>query len=192
LVKEPAPPALGESIVSYEHGARKRVREFWADRGSLFIFLRHFACPGCSEQIAIVSPYLTELRRMQTRVVLVATSSPNRIPAFAKRMHLENGLVDVVTDPSLETHKAANLVRSYTSLLNVATVTEAIRLYAQGHFVQRVEGDGDLYQQGGALLVDQQGDVLFHHANRHMTDHFSMDAVCEAIAIAPYRPAAEF
>lgn len=179
------PEALARAIVQYEHGARKRVGEFWSDRGSFLVFLRHFACPGCSEQLAIVSPYLSELRREGTRVVLVATSAPNRIPSFAKRMHLDSGLVEVVTDPSLETHKAANLVRSVASLINVRTVAEAVRLYAQGHFVSREEGDGDVYQQGGALLVDRDGNVLFQHSNRDMTDHFSMDDVCDALGRRP-------
>lgn len=178
------PEALAQSIVQYEHGARKRVREFWSDRRSLLVFLRHFACPGCSEQLAIVSPYLPELRRDGTRVVLVATSAPNRIPSFAKRMHLDSGLVDVVTDPTLETHKAAQLVRSFGSLINVTTIAEAVRLYAQGHFATREAGDGDLYQQGGALLVDRDGCVLFRHANQHMTDHFSMSDVCDVLGSA--------
>lgn len=180
-----APEALARSIVQYEHGARKRVGEFWSERGSFLVFLRHFACPGCSEQLAIVSPFLAELRREGKRVVLVATSAPNRIPAFAKRMHLDSGQVEVVTDPSLETHKAANLVRSVGSLINVRTIADAVRLYAQGHFSTHEPGDGDIFQQGGALLVDRDGTVLFQHANRDMTDHFSMNDVCDALGRRP-------
>lgn len=175
------PDALAESIVAYEHGARKRVREFWSNQGSLLVFLRHFACPGCSEQVAMLTPFLPELRREHTRVVLVATSAPNRIPAFAKRMHLESGLVEVVTDPTLATHRAANLVRSVRSMMNFTTMTEAVRLYAQGHFGTRDPEDGDVFQQGGALLVDREGGVLFRHTNQHMTDHFSMDQVCDIL-----------
>lgn len=178
---ERVPDALAESIVAYEHGARKRVREFWTNQGSLFVFLRHFACPGCSEQVAILTPFLPELRREHTRVVLVATSAPNRIPTFAKRMHLESGLVEVVTDPTLATHKAAGLVRSVSSMMNFTTVAEAVRLYAQGHFGERDPDDGDVFQQGGAMLVDREGAVLFRHTNRHMTDHFSMEQVCDVL-----------
>lgn len=157
------------------------MREFWVERGSFFVFLRHFACPGCSEQLALLSPYLPELKRDHTRVVLVATSTPSRIPSFAKRMHLESGLVEVVTDPTLATHKAAGLVRSAASLANMKTLAEAVRLYAQGHFTDRDPNDGDVFQQGGALLVDRDGNVLFRHANRYMTDHVAMEQVCEVL-----------
>jgi peroxiredoxin len=173
------PLDLAESVVLYPHGARKRVRDFWTDKRCLFVFLRHLSCPGCSEQIALLSPHLPELREANVRVVLVATSTPERIPTFAKRMHLENAQIDVVTDPSLQTHKSAALIRSLWSTYGPQSVRSAIRLYREGHFSDRHSEDGDVIQQGGALLVDTQGNVLFHHANAHMTDHMPMNTVCE-------------
>jgi peroxiredoxin len=176
---ETAPSELAESIVLYPHGARKRVRDFWCDRRVLFVFLRHMSCPGCSEQVALLSPHLQELREAHIRVVLVATSSPERIPAFAKRMHLENAQIDVVTDPTLSAHKSAALVRSMWATYGPHSIRSAIQLYRDGHFSERDPEGGDVLQQGGALLVDTNGIVLFHHANAHMTDHMPMNAVCD-------------
>src|SRR2546423_9032896 len=98
---ESVPSELSEAIVLFPHGARKRVRDFWNDKRTLFIFLRHMSCPGCSEQIAILSPHLPELREAGVRVVLVATSAPPRIPAVAKRQHPQHAQNDVLPDPPL-------------------------------------------------------------------------------------------
>ena len=177
---EGVPAGLAEAIVLYPHGARKRVRDFWNERRCLFVFLRHFSCPGCSEQIALLSPHLPELHEARVRIVLVATSAPARIPEFAKRMHLENAQIDVVTDPTLAAHKSAALIRSMWSTFGPASLRSTIRLYREGgHSAERDPGDGDVLQQGGALLVDTSGSVLFHHANAHMTDHMPMNTVCE-------------
>jgi peroxiredoxin len=173
------PSDLADSVVLYPHGARKRVRDFWTDRRCLLVFLRHLACPACSEQVSLLSPHLPELRDAGVRIVLVATSTPERIPAFAKRMHLESAQIDVVTDPTLRTHQSAALVRSLWSTFNPRSVRSSIALWANGHYVTRDPGDGDVLQQGGALLVDAGGAVLFHHANEHVTDHVPMNEVCE-------------
>ena len=175
------PSELASAIVLYPHGARKRVSDFWADKRCLFVFLRHLACPGCSEQISLLSAHLPELREAGVRIVLVATSTPTRIPEFAKRMHLEHAQIDVVTDPTLKAHKAAALVRSIASTFGPSSLRSTIRLYQDGfHAEKRDPGDGDVLQQGGALLVGRDGLVLFHHVSRHMTDHMPMRTVCEA------------
>ena len=174
------PQTLAEAVVLYPHGARKRMRDFWSERRCLFVFLRHVSCPGCSEQISLLSPHLPELRDARVRIVLVATSTPARIPEFAKRMHLENSGIDVVTDPTLVVHKSAGLVRGVWSTFGPQSLRSTIRLYREGgHSVPRDPEDGDVLQQGGALLVDTNAEVLFHHANAHMTDHMPMNVVCE-------------
>src|SRR5690349_9048890 len=109
LTGHPAPEALTNAVVVYDHGARKRVGSFWTDQACLLVLLRHFACPGCWRQVEELQPHLPRLKRSGVRVVLVGLAAPSRIVPFRERLRLEDANVDLVTDPSASCYRAVGL-----------------------------------------------------------------------------------
>jgi hypothetical protein len=185
LTGHAVPEPLASSVVVYEHGARKRFDSFWAAQPTFFLFLRHNACPGCAAQIRALLPLIPELRRCGTRIVFVGLCEPSRLLPFRERMQLEDAGVELVTDPSSSCHREAGLVRSARSTFGPVAVFEALRVYAlaagpgtrPGAWVRREEGDGELLQQGGALLVDRAGVVHLYHAATNLADHVALGDV---------------
>jgi peroxiredoxin len=188
LTNQTAPDALADAVVTFAHGARKRLGTFWTDQPCLLLFLRHFACPGCWEQATLLAKHLGELRRAGVRVVLVGLAEPSRILPFRDRVKLEDEHVEVVVDASLSCHRAAGLLRSRWSTLGPRAVAEGLRLYATGFYVPREPEDGDFLQQGGAVLVDPTGRVVLHHVAHHLADHVDLpEVIRRARELAPHR-----
>jgi peroxiredoxin len=177
LVGRSAPDPLASTVVAYAHGGAKKLGAFWADRPCLVVFLRHLACPGCWSQVDQLLAHLPALQAAGARVVLVGLADPARLLPFRERARLEDAAVELVTDPTLACHREAGMLRSRWSVVRPAAVAEAVRLYFSGYFVRHEEGDGVLDQQGGAILVDRGGEVLFHHVARDLSDYVDLEAV---------------
>lgn len=74
-----------------------------------------------------------------------------------------------MTDPSLKAFETASLVRSVWATVGPKALRDAARAYAKGYRQSGVEGDNT--QQGGIILLDAEGRIAFHHANRSLGDH---------------------
>lgn len=179
LIGQNAPEELARATVLYEHGARKTVGTFFASQPCLMVFLRHAACPSCFAQVHEIDPHLAALKKARVRVVLVGIVEPSRMLSFRERLRLEDAEIDLVTDPSLACHRAAGLSSSIWGTLRPASIVSALKLYRQSEIFKRQEGDGDINQQGGALLVDAGGKVLVHHVAKHLGDRVDMDGVVQ-------------
>lgn len=183
--------------VSRADGTRARLAELGRDaelgRAAplLLVYVRHFACPGCSHFMESLAPRLPELAALGVRVVLVGSGSVARLVAFAERMKLRPPDVELVTDPSLEAYAAAGMHRSAMGTYAPKPVLASLGLYALGHWVKRHADDGDVEQQGGVLLLDADRRVVAHHEDRDLVDHAPMaDVVHVALELAAARATA--
>jgi peroxiredoxin len=171
---------LGDVVVKDRQGHEVALGRFWAESDCLFVFLRHFACPSCSAMVTALLPRVPELAGLGVRVVLVGAGSPEAANAFAARMELDGGHVELVTSDDLAAHRAAELVRSSWSTYGPRSVFTSLYLYALGHWAPRRADDGDVTQQGGVLYMTREGRVAFHHVDRDLADRASLNDVVEA------------
>jgi len=178
-----APDDLARATVLYPHGARKTVGSFWSSQACLLLFLRHAACPSCGAQVDELAPHLPVLKQKGVRVVLVGLADPSRLLSFRERIRLEDAEVDLVTDPSLACHRAAGLVSGAWATIRPASIGAALSLYRTGEIYKREAGDGDVQQQGGAMLLEKDGRVLVHHVARHLGDRVDMPRVVSLCAL---------
>ena len=133
---------------------------------TLIVFLRHFGSPHCARQVDALVARLPELAALRIGVVLVGSGPPSALAAFVRDMALARRGVVVVTDPSLAAFRAAGLQRPRVPRPRAAV--EALRELAAGYAPGRVVGDRR--QLGGALLVDEQGHLVYHHRARSPGD----------------------
>jgi peroxiredoxin len=175
----PVPQALADATVLARDGAPSRLGDVWKGRPCVVLFLRHFGCIGCAEQMTGLAPRLREIHDAGARTVLVGSGTPAMIDAFVERLGLGDKEVVIVTDPSLAAFRAAGLARSAWATYGPRAIVDYVRAFGSG-FVSRPIA-GDLYQQGGALVVDGGGRVVFHRPARSLGDHADAADLVDAV-----------
>ena len=180
---EPVPKDVGDAEVIDPSGQRVALRSFWADKPCLLVFLRHFGCIGCSEQLYELVPRMAEIERVGVRTVLVGNGTPLQRDGFVERHSLATAPALVMTDPSLEAYRRFFFKRSVWATLGPRALVDAARAMSHGHPHKPVEGDGT--QQGGVVLVDTRGVIRLYHASRSLGDHPpAADLVAAALRLA--------
>ena len=87
----------------------------------------------------------------------------------------------VYTDPSRETYRLAGFQRSFG--LGLKSLSRGRR--ASGGGFRQGKTQGDPWQQGGTLVIDRGGGVLFSHAADGAGDHAPVDALLAALDARP-------
>ncbi len=180
-VGEPAPEALRDASVVAADGRCVPFGEILVGRAVpvLVLFLREFGCIACAEQVHDLAPRLGEFLALGVRVVLVGNGKPEGAGAFLERHDLADKAVEMVTDPSLGVYRAAGLERSAWATHGPGALVDFLRAAGRGHWPGKI--DGDLQQQGGALLVDEGGTVVWAHRNATLGDHADPSDVMDAV-----------
>ncbi len=160
---------LALSTVLDREGRQIVLESYWAERPALLVFLRHFGCLCLSAQGTELAPRLDELERLGLCTVFIGNGAPHFIDAFVERFLLADKPVEIVTDPSLSSFRAAGLIRSWWATFGPRGIWDGIRATAAGH-VNRL-GEGDTLQQGGVVLVDPEGHIAWYHRNASMGGH---------------------
>ncbi len=176
-IGQPVPGALGDAVVRDAAGATHRLGDMWATRDVLLIFVRHFACVGCAEHVAVLRPRLGELAQLGVDTIVVGSGTPDQLAGFVEREQLEH----CFTDPSLAAYRAAELVRSAWSTYGPRALFQLARARLRGFSNGRTQGDP--IQQGGTLYVARGGELCFYDRAEHTGDHASLGDVVD-VALA--------
>jgi peroxiredoxin len=177
-IGDPMPAALVHAPLLDADGREARVGALLDGRPLLLVFLRHFGCIACAEQVHDMLPRLDELAALGVRVVLVGNGPPAHLGAFVERHDLADKRVEVLTDPSLAAFEEAGLARSAWATWGPRATLDFVRALGHGHRPRRT--DGDLDQQGGAVLVDPSRRVAWLHRNRSLGDHANPSDIVDA------------
>ena|SRR5579859_4505440 len=105
--------------------------------------------------------------RRGARVAIVGNGWPAMAKAFAARAGLPPS-VTLLTDPTLASYAAAGLKRSALLTLGPRGWLPFIRTLKKGFRQGRTAGDP--WQQGGALVIAQGGEVLYRHVSTNPSD----------------------
>jgi hypothetical protein len=179
-VSTPVPRAVADACVTLASGERVRLGSFWEDgTPAVILWLRHFGCVGCSQEVTELAPRLDELDRAGARVVLVGNGNREQLEGFIERHGLAGAHVVTAIDSSLDTYRAADLTRSAWATFGPRSIVDLARAMTDGHFHRGVEGDAT--QQGGALVVDARGVVRLFHDNRSIGDYVRASDVVDAV-----------
>lgn len=173
----PIPEALLAATLVARDGRRVSFAELVAAGPTLAVFIRHFGCIGCAEQVHVLLPRLGELEALGVRVALVGSGPPDHLDAFVERHDLADKPAEVLTDPTLVAFAAAGLRRSFWATWGPSAIVEFLRAFTHGH--RPGPTDGDMLQQGGAVLVDG-GRVAWAHRNESLGGHAAPADVVDA------------
>lgn len=180
-VGQAVPPELAACVAVDASGTEHSFGSLWADSPVFVVFLRHFGCIGCAENISLLAPRFEEIVASGTRVVLLGCGSAPFIEGFRERMNLLYAPVDVLSDDSLASHKAAGLKYGYWHSYGPVGMSQILRAFVNGNVQHSI--DNDDRQHAGAMVVDSDGLVRLYHRNKTIGDHVSGQAVVD-VALA--------
>lgn len=116
------------------------------------------------------------------RVAVIGNGWPAMARKFAERNALPPG-IELFTDPSRKAYDLAGLRRSALLTVGPWALIPFLRTLRRG-FRQRRKA-GDLWQQGGALVLAPGGKVLYRHASWHPGDQAAPARLLAALERIP-------
>ena len=177
------PQTLRNCVVTDSKGQEQTLGALCAERPTLMLFVRHFGCIGCSENISLMAPRFKELEALGVRVLIIGCGPSLFIDGFMERHHLLFSPVEVYSDDSLATHRAAGLMYSIWGGFSPRGLYEMARAFVAGNVSSGTEGD--IKQQAGALLVDRDGVVRLYHRNESIGHHVNPSDIVD-VALASW------
>ena len=158
-------------------GRPHRLREAWASRPCALVFVRHFGCVLCREQVAQLRPHIREIRDAGGEFVIVGTGSSVFAKAFRKDLGISE--VDVYIDSNRRSYDLAGFRRGISGLLHPRAIWNYLRAFFAGYKYKGMQGDA--LQQGGVLVVAPDGTIVFRFASRVSGDHPEVESVLAAV-----------
>ena len=123
---------------------------------------------------------LEKIHAAGAELFVIGNGSPSFIEGFREQTNYTGPLY---VDPSLEVYKAAELKRGVVKTFNPLALGKTIKAFTEGHRQGRTQGDN--WQQGGALVIDTDGSVLWHHISEHSGDQASGGEIVDALSARP-------
>jgi peroxiredoxin len=151
-----------------------RLGDLWAERTAVLLFVRHFGCIFCQQQLAAVIPWLDRIREAGAEVFVIGNGSVEEARTFRDRHELP---MTVLTDPPRQAYASAGMRRGGATILRPQVLLAALRAYSAGFRQDGVAGDP--LQQGGVVVVGSDGTERYRYVSRYAGDHPSPETILE-------------
>jgi peroxiredoxin len=170
-------PEFGEAEVRDAAGRSLRLREVWAQRPCVLVFVRHFGCSLCLRQVAELRPFLPEIRAAGGDLVVVGTGAPH----FARAFQEDLGIADlrVLSDPERRAYALAGFRRGMAALFSPRAIWNYLLAFLAGYTYKGMQGDA--LQQGGVLVLRPGDEIVFRYESRRAGDHPEPSAIVAAL-----------
>ncbi len=165
---------LAATTVLNRSGDPVRFGDLYCDATTLIVFVRHFGCIFCRERIAELTEAVPLLAEAGVQTVVIGNGTALMANAFAEELALD---VPLYTDPSRKTYELAGMQRNFG--LGLKTVGHALRSWRSGHRQGPVAGD--VWQQGGVLVVNPDSRILEAYYDRGAGDYIDLANVVERL-----------
>ena len=119
---------------------------------------------------------LPAIHEAGAELVIVGNGTPEMARAFREDLGLE---VPLYTDPTRRTYALAGFKRGVLATFSAKGVAHAARAWRKGF--RQTATRGDPLQQGGLLVVDPGGRILYAHRDNEAGDLASNEDVLAAL-----------
>jgi len=172
-----------------EHGTVVDMPSLWRDRRILLVFLRHFGCRFCKQQVHAVKMVHDQLRESGTEVVIVSLGTPEQIGRFRADVTLPES-IEVYVDPEPDTpvaYAAFKLRSSRDFVVGHPRVAELGAKALEEGFrdggYPTADGapyTGDVFQVGGVFVLGQGNTCDYAFRSSYAGDHPNPSDLLEA------------
>ncbi|MEC8022843.1 MAG: peroxiredoxin-like family protein [Myxococcota bacterium] len=132
----------------------------------------------CREQAARIAAIASEVEALGAQIYAIGNGTVQMAEQFAAQFNIPFPLL---TDPSRRVYAAAGMKRNLG--LGPSSILKAGRAMAAGH--RQGITQGDVWQQGGVVVLSEDGQVLLSHADTGAGDHLSTSEILQTLRRAP-------
>jgi peroxiredoxin len=156
-------------------GRLVRISDLWsaAERGIVLVFLRHFGCLFCKDQVRQLNAHYEQIRQAGYEVVAIGQGSEARAARFAE---------DYQTPYPVYGDKERVLYNQYGltstrlgSFLEPDAYKVGIGAMLRGNFPSMP--DGSVNQNPGVFLIDRNGQIVKSHIGQHAGDFATVSEI---------------
>ena len=157
-------------MVILDSGAESRLSEVIQNETSALVFLRHFGCIFCREQ-------LEELGKTDSPLVFVGRGTPSD----AIKLQEEVGYIrPMICDVQGRLFEEAGCARASLSQMGgLATVRSGFRAFGKGNRMNRPKSDPR--QLGGTIVIQPNGEIMWRYMSQFAGDHPTLGQIQTAI-----------
>lgn len=157
--------------VTLHDGRSVELSELYRERPLALVFLRHFGCIFCREQI-------TQLRAFPNEnIVLVSMAKVDESRGFRDRMESPQMMI---SDPLKTIYEQFGLKRgSFAQMFNSTTFKRGFEAMSVGNRVGAPVGDP--WMLAGTFIIDTKGTVVFSHFSRDASDNLSGEMIVQKL-----------
>jgi peroxiredoxin len=182
-VGQKVPKLLLDCMIEDDDGTTSSLPSLWERTPVTLIFIRHFGCIGCSENLSLLEPIFKDLAALGQRVALIGCGPKEYISDFRERLNLLYAPIEIFTNQEGDCHRAAGLLYGRWGSFGPRGLKEIVSAYFSGHV--QVGFHGDYKQHAGAMMISPKGVIQFWHGNRSIGDHVNPNTLTEvALALA--------
>ena len=165
---------LAQTTIYSAEGQETLFSDLYSTSRVLVVFVRHFGCIFCRQRLGDLGDVVAELAETDTQVAVIGNGTELMAQAFAEDLKLE---VPLFTDPKRETYRLAGMKRNFG--LGPRSILNAARSWKEGYRQGSVAGD--VWQQGGAIVIQNDARVIWHQRDTGAGDVIDFEAIVEAV-----------
>lgn len=148
-------------VVTLHTGETVDLCQLYSERPLVLVFLRHFGCIFCREQIAELRKYPNE------NIVFVSMGTIKEAADFRAKMECPQV---IISDPGKQLYDAFGLRKGGVGqILNSQVMRRSFRLLAQGQ--RQGMPTNDPFILAGVFRVDIDGEVSYSHFSKDASDN---------------------
>jgi peroxiredoxin len=175
-------PSIGDSAPDFTltdiNGNAAALSLFWNARPVVLVFLRHFGCPFCREQVVLLRREYLKFKAVGAEIVCIAQGSPKTAKAFSIMMDIQYPIL--VCGDDLTIYNEYGLSRgSLGQMIGVEVILRSFKALMQGFDLGPVEGNTQ--QMPGTFVINTSGKIIFARRAVHQADNVSATELLECI-----------
>jgi alkyl-hydroperoxide reductase/thiol specific antioxidant family protein len=122
-------------------------------------------------------PSIAIIHGLGADIAIIGTGDAASARSFQRDLNIPD--VPVFVDPTRRAYELAGFHRGILTLLQPRAIWNYIRAFFVGHRAGRLQGDA--LQQGGVLIIEPAGSILFRHASRVSGEHPEIEQILAAL-----------
>lgn len=166
-------------------GQPVKVGSAWANGPAVLVWLRHFGCVFCREQVRDYTARQSELASQGIALRFIGLGTPLMAKDFGETMHVS---APIWVDKGRRSYALLHFKSGWGTIFNPKTLAAGVRALFRGNMQGKTQGKPD--QQGGVLVVGGDGRVRYGYASEVAGDHPPVERVLQAARDAAVKGAA--